>query len=56
MRNDEESDEKGVLEMLVQGSRRRGRPKRRWEDYIRLDIFEKGLNTNLSGDRGRNSK
>lgn len=38
--------------MEVRGRRRRGRPKTRWKDCIAADMREKGLNTNMTGNRG----
>lgn len=52
MRRDGESDERKILEMEVQGRRRRGRPKTRWKECIAANMREKGLNTNMAGDRG----
>ncbi|GKG51708.1 hypothetical protein Tco_0544346, partial [Tanacetum coccineum] len=37
--------------MLVEGSRRRGRPKLRWEDRIKLDMNELLLSEDMTSDR-----
>ena len=41
------------INMEVQGRRKRGRPKTRWKDCIAADMREKGLDTNMTGDRCR---
>ena len=48
MRSNGESDEKRALDMEVQG-----RPKTRWKDSIAVDMREKDLDTNVTGDRCR---
>ena len=48
MRRDEEYVGKRVIE--VQGSRR-GRPKKRWTDYVKDDLREKGLSGEEVYDR-----
>ena len=40
-----------VMEMKVQGRRKRGRPKRRWLDKVKDDIKEKGLSAEEVYDR-----
>ncbi|GJT16046.1 hypothetical protein Tco_0874752 [Tanacetum coccineum] len=40
-----------VEAMLVEGSRRRGRPKLRWEDRIKLDMKELLLSEDMASDR-----
>ncbi|GKE70956.1 hypothetical protein Tco_1529028, partial [Tanacetum coccineum] len=40
-----------VEAMLVEGSRRRGRPKLRWEDRIKLDMKELLLSEDMTSDR-----
>ena len=40
-----------VIEMEVHGSRRRGRPKRRWIDSVNGDLREKNLTTEMANDR-----
>ena len=37
--------------MMVQGRRKRGRPKRRWLDKVKDDIKEKGLSADDVYDR-----
>ncbi|GKG39831.1 hypothetical protein Tco_0463976, partial [Tanacetum coccineum] len=37
--------------MAVEGSRRRGRPKLRWEDRIKLDMKELLLSVDMTSDR-----
>ena len=43
VRRDEEYVGKGAMGIQVQGSRRRGRPKKRWADCVKDDLREKGL-------------
>ena len=43
MRRDEEYVGKRVMGIEVQGSKRRGRPKKRWADSVKDDLREKGL-------------
>ena len=43
MRREEHYVERRVMEMKVQGRRKRGRPMRRWLDKVKDDIKEKGL-------------
>ncbi|GJX02554.1 hypothetical protein Tco_0186467 [Tanacetum coccineum] len=40
-----------VEAMSVEGSRRRGRPKLRWEDRLKLDIKELILSEDMTSDR-----
>ena len=56
MRRDGTSYERRVLDMEVQGRRRRGRPKIRWRDCIQDDMREKGLDTNIASDRGNRKR
>ena len=43
MRRDEEHVGKRMMGIEVQGSGRRGRPKKRWADRVKDDLREKGL-------------
>ena len=40
-----------VMELEVQGNRKRGRPKRRWIDSINVDLREKNLNPEIANNR-----
>ncbi|GJZ62679.1 hypothetical protein Tco_0618816 [Tanacetum coccineum] len=40
-----------VEAMLVEGSRRRGRPKLRWEDRLKQDMKELLLSEDMTSDR-----
>ena len=40
-----------VMEMEVQGNRRRSRPKRRWIDSINGDLREKNLKPEMANNR-----
>ena len=51
MRRDEEYVGKKVMGIEVQGSRRRGRPKKRWADWVKDDLREKGLSGEEVYDR-----
>ena len=51
MRRDEEYVGKRVMGIEVQGSRRRGRPKKRWVDYVKGDLRENGLSGEVVYDR-----
>ena len=42
---------KRVMGIEVQGSRRRGSPKKRWADYVKDDLREKGLSGEEVYDR-----
>ena len=42
---------KRVMGIEVQGSRRRGRPKKRWADCVKDDLREKGLSGDEVCDR-----
>ena len=51
MRRDEEYAGKTVMGIEVQGSRRSGRPKKRWADCVKDDLREKGLSGEEVYDR-----
>ena len=51
MRRDEEYAGKRVMGIEVQGSGRRGRPKKRWADRVKGDLREKGLSGEEVYDR-----
>ncbi|XP_068247664.1 SCAN domain-containing protein 3-like [Palaemon carinicauda] len=51
MRSDEQYNGRRVMEMEVQGTRRRGRLKRRWMDCIKDDLRSKGLTGDEVWDR-----
>ena len=51
MRRDEEYVGKRAMGIEVQGSRRRGRPKKRWADCVKDDVREKGLSGEEVYDR-----
>ena len=51
MRRDEEYVGKRVMGREVQGSRRRGRPTKRWADCVKDDLREKGLSGEEVYDR-----
>ena len=53
MRREDEYVCKRVMNMEVEGRRRRGRPKFRWKDSISNDMKEKGLREQDTHDRGR---
>ncbi|XP_057548245.1 uncharacterized protein LOC130826695 [Amaranthus tricolor] len=37
---------------IVEGKRGRGRPRRNWEEHIKIDLHELHLSKNLTRDRG----
>ena len=51
LRREAESVERVVMDMEVQGSRGRGRPKTRWKDCIAKDLRERGLDVDAAQDR-----
>ena len=50
-RNGEQHVAREMMEMQVNGTRRKGRPKTRWRDCIGNDLKEKGLLTDMAQDR-----
>ena len=53
MRRDEQYVGRRIMEMDVQGRRKRGRPKQRWKDCIEVDLRSKGLTGDEIWDRNR---
>ena len=53
MRREDDFVGKRVMNMEVEGRRRRGRPKFRWKDSIANDLKEKGLSEQDTQDRRR---
>ena len=53
MRRDEDYVGKRVMRMEVQGTRGRGRPRRRWQDCINDDLRERGLTGDEVHERSR---
>ena len=51
VRRDEEAVERRMMDMEVQGRRRRGRPKTRWKDCIAADVREKQLDLGMVHNR-----
>ena len=51
MRRDGDYVGRKIMELEVEGTRTRGRPRRRWKDCIENDLREKGLNGNEVHDR-----
>ena len=51
MRREEHYVGRRAMEMKVQGRRKRGRPKRRWLDNVKVDIKEKRLSADEVYDR-----
>ncbi|XP_063588687.1 uncharacterized protein LOC134765821 [Penaeus indicus] len=47
----EDHEGRKVMEMEVQGNRRRGRPRTRWKDCINKDFREKNVNVALVNNR-----
>ncbi|XP_068221421.1 uncharacterized protein [Palaemon carinicauda] len=52
MKRDEQYIGRRVMKMEVQGTRRRGEPKRRWMDCIKDDVPPKGLTGDEVWDKG----
>lgn len=53
MRRDQGSCVRQIMEMVVEGRRRRGRPKARWKDGIVTDSKGKNLDLGMLEDRQR---
>ena len=53
MRREDDHVCRRVMDMEVDGRRRRGRPKFRWKDKVTNDMREKGLREQDAQDRGR---
>ena len=53
MRRDGQYVGRRVMEMDIQGRRRRGRPKQRWRDRVEEDLRSKGLTGDEVWDRSR---
>ena len=51
LRRDEEAVERRMMDMEVQGRRRRGRPKTRWKDCIAADVRERQLDLGIVHNR-----
>ena len=55
-RRDDGGAVKDIIGMEVGGSRRRGRPKRKWMDYVKKDMEIKGLSMEKTKDRNSGSR
>ncbi|KAK3894199.1 hypothetical protein Pcinc_002033 [Petrolisthes cinctipes] len=53
MRREENNIAKKVMNIEVEGRRKRGRPRRRWKDCVDEDLKEKNLTGDEYGDRGQ---
>jgi hypothetical protein len=51
MCRDESHITKRVMNMNVDGQPSRGRPKKRWMDYVKDDMRIKGVNMEMTSDR-----
>ena len=51
MRSPEDQVAREAMDKVVEGRRKRGRPKTRWKDRIEADLLEKGLNERDYGNR-----
>ncbi|XP_064080729.1 uncharacterized protein LOC135197642 [Macrobrachium nipponense] len=52
MRREEQHMAREVMDVEVDGTQRRGRPKTRWRDCIRNYMREKGVREEMTQDRG----
>ena len=52
MRRDDMNVPKRVMGMNMDGSRRRGKPKKRWMDCVTNDMLEKGVDDAKMANRG----
>ena len=52
MRQEEDCVVRRVMDMEVEGRRRRGRPKRRWRDCLEGDFREKSISGDEYAERG----
>ena len=50
-RKDAAKTVRSIMEMEIKGNRGRGRPKKRWMDYIKEDLTVKKLTTHMARDR-----
>ena len=53
MRREEDHVCKRTMNMEVQGTRKRGRPKMRWRDAVNRDMREKNVSERMAQDRRR---
>ena len=53
MRREEQHVAREVMDMVVDGTRRRGRPKTRWKDCVGDDMRERGIREEWAQDRRR---
>ena len=52
VRRDEEVEIKKVLELKIEGRRKRGRPVKRWIDVVEEDMKKRGGRSSAAGCRG----
>ena len=53
LRRDDDHVGRHIMEMEVQGRRKRGRPRKRWRDCVRDDLQYKGINEEAAQDRNQ---
>ena len=51
-RRDKDDATRKILQMTVDGKRKRGRPKLRWRDLVRDDMATNQMTTEMAEDRG----